>query len=526
MLEFVRRRPLWAAWLTVLVWLLSYVAVKLSSVAGLDIDGAEQVYFAQSWQLGYGTRQPPLYTWMLLALRPDGGSWPVALEVARYAVLLAWLGGTQALARACGASAWRQALVVVAHLGFLLAMWRVHDSLTHTVLAAALTTWASAATVKALRRPAWWPVVGLLAALACLAKLNAALWCASAVLAWAWLQWRTRDDAPSESLVQTGLTAPRPGWLAHLAWLGLALLLFAALLGPYAQWWWVQREVGDLPRRVLMPSDAVPPWQPPLQLALGTLEYLMLTPALLAGVAWGLRWRHRLPRPVLPGGLRWLAAQTLIGLLVLAGVVTALKGAHFTPRWLWPVLPGATVWLVLWACEVAEQHARQTTDPRWPRRLVGVAVSMALLSIAVSALRWWEPERTAQRCRNCWTDRPAVAFSHALHQWHGEPLRVITGDDHLAGILSAADGRDLTWTAVSPDLPPPQGFATTPWTCVAAWVDMDAPQDPPAELMARTRGAWLGPVQHQTWPLRLAPQRRLWLQSVILDPAVCDRARP
>jgi len=211
-LDAVRRRPLTAAWLTVLVWLLSYVAVKLASGGGLDIDSAEQVYFAQSWQLGYGTRQPPLYTWMLLALRPDGGSWPVALEVARYAVLLAWLGGTQR-SRGVWASPARQALVVLAHLGFLLAMWRVHDSLTHTVLAAALTTWASAAVVMASRRPGWWPLVAVLAALACLAKLNAALWCVTALVAWACLQWRARSLAPGARLVQSGLVAPQAGWL-------------------------------------------------------------------------------------------------------------------------------------------------------------------------------------------------------------------------------------------------------------------------------------------------------------------------
>lgn len=524
MLEAVRRRPLTAAWLTVLVWLLSYVAVKLASGGGLDIDSAEQVYFAQSWQLGYGTRQPPLYTWMLLALRPDGGSWPVALEVARYAVLLAWLGGTQALARVCGASPARQALVVLAHLGFLLAMWRVHDSLTHTVLAAALTTWASAAVVMASRRPGWWPLVAVLAALACLAKLNAALWCVTALVAWACLQWRARSQAPGARLVQSGLVAPQAGWLAHGPWLLLALAVFAMLLAPYAQWWWDQREAADLARRIVLTNDATPWWQPPALLALGAFEYIMVTPALLAAVALGLRWRHRsLPR-VRSEGMAWLGLQSVLGLLVMAVMVTALHGSHFTPRWLWPVLPGLSVWLVMWACDVAEAHAQASGSRRWPGRFVVLSAAVAVLAIAVSLLRWWEPERTAQRCRNCWTDRPAVAFSHALHQWHGEPLRIITGDDHLAGILVAVDGRDLSWTAVSPDLPPPQGFAATPWTCVAAWVDMDEPRSPPSELATLTRGMWLGPIQHQTWPMQLAPHRRLWLQSVILDPVVCDRA--
>lgn len=524
MLDAVRRRPLTAAWLTVLVWLLSYVVLKLGSTAGLDIDSAEQVYFAQSWQLGYGTRQPPLYTWLLLALRPDGGSWPAALEVARYAVLLAWLGGIQALARVCGGSSARQAIVLLAHLGFLLAVWRVHDSLTHTVLAAALTTWASVAVVLAQRRPGWWPLVAVLAALACLAKLNAALWCLTALVAWMGLQWRTRGEAPAAHLVQSGLVLPRAGWLAHGPWLLLALAVFAMLLAPYAQWWWAQRETTELASRIVLPDAAMPWWQPPALLALGALEYVMITPAALAAIAVALRLRHRGAAVRQSAGMAWLQWQSVLGLITMALMVTALHGSHFTPRWLWPVLPGLTVWMVMWACDVAETHDAVSGQRRWSGRLAALAVGVAVLAIAVSLLRWWEPERTAQRCRNCWTDRPAVAFSHALHQWHGEPLRIITGDDHLAGILVAVDGRDLSWTAVSPDLPPPLGFSATPWTCVAAWVDMDEPGPPPPELAAMTRGMWLGPIQHQTWPMRLAPHRRLWLQSVILDPAVCDRA--
>jgi hypothetical protein len=499
------------AWGVIALWVLAYAVLKVVQPDGMDIDSAEQVYFAQSWQMGYGLRQPPLYTWLLLALKPVGASWELTLECARYLVLLTWLGGVQGLARALGANPATQARVLLAHLGLMLAMWRVHDSLTHTVLAGAITLWGSVAVAKALAAPRWWPAVGLLAAAACLAKLNAVLWCGSSLLAaLGVLAWQGRS---------LGLGV-WPLWRAHLGGLLLALGLCLLCLAPYAQWWWAQRDGPlSLAHQIVVSDGHVAWWRPGVDVVLGSVEYLLLVPLWLGLLAW-FKGRRAAASPAPSLAMRWVGWQVLCGLVLLVVLVSAMKGSHFTPRWLWPVVPGFTVWLCVWAL------GRAAVLPAvWARRFDMLIWGGVALALVLALVRWWEPTRTAQHCRNCWTDRPAEAMSVALHGRFGAgPLRLVTGDDHLAGILADARPQDRTWTAVSPDLPPPLGFAAAQAPCVAVWLDMDQPQAAPAELQAMLAQGPVGEVWRQQWPLARAPQRTQWLQAVMMRDEVCARA--
>lgn len=505
------RAPLSLAWVVIGLWVLAYAVLKLVQPDGMDIDSAEQVYFAQSWQMGYGMRQPPLYTWLILALKPAAASWEATLEFARYLVLLGWLGGVQALARVSGASVSVQARVLLAHLGLMLVMWRVHDSLTHTVLASALVTWGSAAVVMALRQPRWWPVAGVLAALACLAKLNAALWGVSSLLAAWFVIWQMARTAPAGA---------KPLIQRHLGWMLAALGLCMALLAPFIRWWLGQRRGPLSLAEGIVAADAhVSWWRPGVELLGSSIEYLMITPLLLAVLAWCLR-RQGGPLKAVPPAGRWMRWQAAGGLLLLLAMTTAMQGSHFTPRWLWPVVPGLTVWLTMRALERAD-----LLDRRWQRVAGWLLWAGVVLALVMAVLRWWEPARTAQHCRNCWTDRPAELLSADLHARYGTGLRLVTGDDHLAGILVAADGRDLSWTAASPDLPPPAGFAAARGPCVAAWVDMDLPRAAPAELQAMMGFEQSLPsAAREARPLVRAPQRLLWLQSRLLPARLCDKA--
>lgn len=496
------------------VWVLTHALLKWLGQAGLDLDSAEQVYFAQSLQMGYGTRQPPLYTWALLALKPAQLSWAVMLELARYACLLGWLAGVQALARVCGADRAVQARVLLAHLGLLLVMWRVHDSLTHTVLAACLTTWGSVALVQAVRRPACWTLVGLAAALACLSKLNAALWCLSSFLA-AWViivrpQRSQAGDTPAPSVAQ------------HAWWMLAGLGVFAAVLAPYGLWW-ASRPSGSvaLARRIVVSDEGLAWWAPVTDVVLGSLEYVALGPLALALLAWFVQRYAATSRLSAGPGQRWLAWQTALGLLLLIASLTAMKGSHFTPRWLWPVVPGVTVWLSVWALQSIDASER----PRWQRATAVWLWAMPVLALLMAVARFWEPGMTAQRCRNCWTDRPAAALSAELHRRHGEQgLRLIAGDAHLAGILAEVAGPDLTWAATSPDLPAPDGFTQGMAPCIAVWLDMDKPAPAPEGLQALMVAGAQARVVSGAWPMRLAPQRAMWLQSVALPDAVCNAA--
>lgn len=514
--DFIKKPSLLSAWVAVGLWVLAYGLLKLFSVDGLDIDSAEQVYFAQSWQMGYGTRQPPLYTWLLLWLKPQHASWVGVLEFARYLCLVAWLAGVQALAKVCGADRSVQARVVLAHLGLLLVMWRVHDSLTHTVLAAGVSVWASVALIKALQKPVYWLLVGGLAAVACLSKLNAALWCVSSLLS----AWVVILFHPS------GKQAQAPAAKDHLIWMALGLIVFVVAIAPYAHWWLTQPSgSAALARRIVISDDHQPIWRPLTRVLAGSLEYLLLTPLLLFALTSRMR-SHALHKGAAASiGSRWLLWQTAIGLVILSLVLMAMKASHFTPRWLWPVVPGLTVWMCVRSFQVLDAKA-DAGAVAWQARTSMLIWFLALVSIGVAAARLSVPRVNAQRCTNCWTDRAAQPMSSELHARYGQqPLRIITGDDHLAGILSQVDERDSTWTASSVDLPPPADFVHDRWPCVAAWVSMDQPGELPDGLRHLAGDVAGTPVAHANWPMRLAPQRRIWLSSMALPVSVCDKAR-
>ncbi|HEX5356149.1 MAG TPA: hypothetical protein VFW93_08020 [Aquabacterium sp.] len=514
--DFIKKPTLLSAWVAVGLWVLAYGLLKVFSPDGLDIDSAEQVYFAQSWQMGYGTRQPPLYTWLLLWLKPQHAAWAAVLEFSRYLCLLGWLAGVQALARVCGADRSVQARVILAHLGLLLVMWRVHDSLTHTVLAACISVWASAALISALQKPTYWLLVGALAAAACLSKLNASLWCVSSLLS-AWVVILTRPAAPH------GDTPPPR---AHLIWMSLGLLVFVAAIAPYAHWWLTQPSGSvALARRIVVSDDHQPVWRPLTRVLAGSLEYLLLTPLLLFALT--ARWRAKAAPIDAPTsiGSRWLLWQTGFGLVILSLVLMAMKASHFTPRWLWPVVPGLTVWMCVRSFQALDASAE---DGRavWRERAALMVWCLVLVSIGMAAVRLWVPGINAQRCTNCWTDRPAQQMSAELHARYGQqPLRIITGDDHLAGILSQVNERDSTWTASSVDLPPPADFVKDRSPCVATWVSMDKPSELPDGLRHLAGDFWGTPVAQASWPMRLAPQRLIWLSSMALPVSVCDKAR-
>jgi hypothetical protein len=283
-----------------------------------------------------------------------------------------------------------------------------------------------------------------------------------------------------------------------------------------------------LARRIVVSDAHVPFWKPMLRVVLGCSEYLLLAPLLLTLLVW--RKRRQWPGAGQADGVQcsmgsqWLAWQALCGLLILIVVMTLMRASHFTPRWLWPVVPGITVWMSVRACEILD--AGGTHSQAWRVRANVMVWLLAFTAIGMVGLRLWVPKANAQRCVNCWTDRPAERMSQALHRQHGaQPLRIITGDDHLAGILAEVDARDSTWTAGSVDLPPPSEFVREHSPCVAAWVTMDQPHEMPQALRYLVGAAPHLPPVHASWPMRLAPQRSLWLSSVALPSSVCDKAR-
>jgi 4-amino-4-deoxy-L-arabinose transferase-like glycosyltransferase len=63
-------RGVLAIWATVLLLLF---AMRAFLFTGTDADDAEQLIYMQSWSLGYGARNPPVFTWLVIMVQPIFG---------------------------------------------------------------------------------------------------------------------------------------------------------------------------------------------------------------------------------------------------------------------------------------------------------------------------------------------------------------------------------------------------------------------------------------------------------------------
>ena len=350
-------------------WFLVHLAAKVAVPQALDIDAAEQAYFAQALHMGYGVRQPPLYTWMVWALAQTGLPMALVLEGLRYAVLAAWFSGVWALLRQLDWSPAARGWAWVAHLGLAVVMWTAHDSLTHTALAAVLTVWAAAQLMAHWARPSAGRAacVGLLGGLAVLSKFNAALWLVSAL----------------------GATLLVPQARSRLAWRhALAGVAAAALVVlPYAGWWLSQPvSAAQLARQITVvqpaPTTAESAAQPASaadgdddpgdavtetlgELLEGALFNVILAGLLVALVAGRAAWSAT----VRDWRWRWLAVQAGVALGITGGLLMASDAEVFKGRWLWPVMPLAAL-VLLWPLA----HLLQARQPHGgggaPRRVV------------------------------------------------------------------------------------------------------------------------------------------------------------
>lgn len=159
------------------VLLLAYFALqtvsRVSAPGGLGLDEAEQMVAAQSLEMGYGA-QPPLYTWLQIAVFQLTGPTKLGLALLKHVFLAATYFGIWVLARQLGAD--RRVAAIAMFGTFLLPAlsWESQRALTHTVLATALTVWTLVAATQAERsgRLRDFLLVGLAIGLGILAKWN------------------------------------------------------------------------------------------------------------------------------------------------------------------------------------------------------------------------------------------------------------------------------------------------------------------------------------------------------------------
>lgn len=161
-------------------------AVVLSFIrGGTSYDGAEQLLYTQSFEWGYGRSQPPLYTWLLIAVQQLFGVTQFSENLLKFSlififVLLMWRIGLKLGLRP-------PAAVTLAVSPFLIVeiAWEVQRNYSHTILLLALTAAFALAYLQALaeRSMRGYVVLGTLLGLMLLTKYNAALFVVALVVA-------------------------------------------------------------------------------------------------------------------------------------------------------------------------------------------------------------------------------------------------------------------------------------------------------------------------------------------------------
>jgi len=460
---------------TLAVYLAAHAFVRLVLwPEGLGYDDAEQVLSAQRWAWSYRYAQPPLVTWLLLALEDVAGLTPglAAITVLRTAMLaglhvFTYLAARRVLDGPLPAALASASLAGTYTLGYL-----AHGDLPHSTalaVAVAASLWLWLRLVEAAT-PARTLAFAVACGLGLLAKWN------FVVLALGYLvvglgapdtrrlvlSWRT----PVIVALAGAIAAPSALWVAthhpSLAALGDGILVEPATAAA----------PGLLAGLGALATSALAFPQPWLVLAL-----LVLWPA-----------RRRLS----PAGGR-LAALVVTVLALHALLVPVAGAVNFPERWMIvPLLPLPLLGLT-------------AVDPghRAVPALGGVLVALAVAALVVRATIGLTD---AAYCGKCRTRLPAGAFAEAIRDAGFVSGTVVAPDMHLAGNLQ----RWLPQARVIvPRLPLEAAPAPGSGQCVVVWRGAG---DGAGELAAarRTLGADLAdaPTRRVTATLLGSRERR------------------
>lgn len=282
---------------------------------GASFDGAEQLVTAQALQWGYGRSQPPLYTWMLMALQGVIAS-PLAAEHVLKALL--FIGGFSAIygsGRRIGLG--RPACALAMLFVFLLPEigWQAQTAYTHSTL-----VFATGALLLFVflglspTSPAWHHALfGALCGLALLSKFSAGFLILAMIVA----------------LVATGELRK----IFPFRRLLLSLACLVAVIAPHAIWSLNNLDLlFALSNRFELDAYSNPIVARAVGLATYCLSVLIfIAPlALVTGLVAGWPWRFLRPWSA---GERRLHAMFLAGLGIMA-LTPILSGASdFAPRW-------------------------------------------------------------------------------------------------------------------------------------------------------------------------------------------------
>ncbi len=458
--------------LVLAAYLAAHFGLRLLLGPTLGVDDAEQALFAQHWAWGYRSRQPPLFTWLLLPTFQLAGVNILAISLVRYGLLaltyfcfyrvaLRWIGDRR-----------MAALAVLSLTAIYVFGYYAHHDLTHTTALGALIAFSLYAFARLVERPTIgaYLLLGLAVGLGMLTKWNFVM---------------LALGLPLTCLL---LPAYRP---LVLRWQILpALALAGLILLPTALWVYGAGQTAGAVSSEILTKPVGPSagfgWtllQGSFMLAKAALVFPLPFLALFLLAFWRPLWGAlgapdpALPRPVGPDfvgrlmvvtlGLHWL-------LIPLFGAVT------FSERWLHPALMVLPIWL----CQLLARR------PPGPRALQAYLALLALLVAVAFGARVYRSTQGGETCGKCRELAPFAELAEGLRAAGFKQGTIVADGIHIGGNLRTAfpDSRIIdpafplaTWPAAAG-----QGM------CLAVWQAEVPKAEQRAAALQRFLGTALG----------------------------------
>jgi hypothetical protein len=396
-------------WILLLVYLVAHAALRVWASPNIGTDEVEQALFAQSWSWGYNPRQPPLFTWLLLAAYAFFGAGVLAHVVLKYVALGVMYGCAYACARRLTASPERAALATLSLLLIYGFGWGVHTGVTHTLVLSALIFANLLALLRLVehRRLADYLLFGIATGLGLLTKYSYGVFIGPLLLAC--LLVRDIRVALLTRRMLAALGAAALVFLPHGLWMLIVGRDYGATLaelgGVGAQHRWLADVTTGLTSLVKASALFLAPFW--------IIALIVFWPALRAPGTPARPW------------LRALAGAIALGLGLLVLTVVIAEVTYFKDRRMHALLLIAPLVLFVWLDQ----------RPVAPARLRALAAIVGAVVAAVFVILVGQALVEPYTCRRCWLHMPFPALEQAIRQSGFERGTIVTDEEHVGGNL-------------------------------------------------------------------------------------------
>jgi hypothetical protein len=441
---------------------------------GVSIDDAEQLVYLPHFQLGYGSSQPPLYSWLSFLGAQIFGTTILMLKVVKYLVLFLAVVSVAATVRLLGYSRGAAAAAMLGLFTIPEILWEMQRALTHTVAAFAFSAMMvmALAMVFEKRNLASYAFFGLATGLALLAKYNDVLLLIALIAA------ALSVPAYRPAILDRRIVVS--AFIAALVILPTALWSLehqSALLGHASKFQFADSATDVLSARLQGLRD----------LLVGSLSFAILTLGLIviAFVTEKLAmaaWRHKAR-----AGTQFVGRTMLFGLALTAALVMVSGAAEVRSRWLLPLL----FLLPAYGAMLADEF--DLKGRKIQHFLAGIGAAFAIVAIPLI----WYIQVTGGSGLSSTVRLDYPAFYRLLTA--DGPVSTIVGDGQWVGNFRLVE-RDLE--ILYPETPYFSGLMRPP--AVAVWL---AAEPPPAGLLNKIEKAGYavdGPVHRLSVPEHLS----------------------